>query len=178
MAPVAVATPQTTTVESLKTAVQNVTLEDVDLREYAHFDSTPYIGTEFRSVAKKGEPILTIADVLADDAKLKALGRLVSERGVVFFREAVITPEEQKTLVDALGRHGGKPATSGLHVHPLTLPNQREGDEITIISNQFVFGDKFKRPDGGVLEKPTGKIQWVSTQHKCAVLTTALGHYV
>jgi hypothetical protein len=165
MAPVAVSSPAPT-VESIKAGLAATTLDApqvADLRAYSHFDSTPATGTEFRAEARNGAPALKIRDVLASEAKLRALGRLVSERGVVFFREAEITPEEQKTLVSELGRLGGKPETSGLHVHPLTLPNQRDGDEITVISNQFVFGDKFKRRDNGVLERPTGQIMWVST---------------
>lgn len=80
---------------------------------------------------------------------------------MVFFRDAVITPEEQKTLVDALGRHGGKPDTSKLHIHPLTLAGSEFGDEISVISNQFVFDDKFKRTDFSVLDRVHGKTLWV-----------------
>ncbi|BEJ02979.1 hypothetical protein CcaverHIS641_0101540 [Cutaneotrichosporon cavernicola] len=97
MAPTAVETNPVTTVESLKTQLASTPL--VDLRAYPHFDNTPGIGTEFRSGG------LQIADILSDQAKLAALARLVSERGVVFFREADITPDEQKTLVQALGEH-------------------------------------------------------------------------
>lgn len=164
MSPIAVSAP-TDAIEALKEAVSKVTVSEVsetpDLRSYAHFDATPSIGTEFRTISSDGQPILKIEDVLADQNKLKALGRLVSERGVVFFRDTVITPEQQKTLVDALGRHGGKPASSGLHIHPLTLPNQKEGDEITIISNKFVFGDKFKYNLNSILDRRVGKEHWV-----------------
>jgi hypothetical protein len=84
-----------------------------------------------------------------------------SERGVVFFRDAIITPEEQKDLVDALGRLGGKPESSRLHVHPLTLAGSELGDEISVISNHFVFDDKFKRDDFGILDRVQGKTLWV-----------------
>jgi hypothetical protein len=84
-----------------------------------------------------------------------------SERGVVFFRDAIITPEEQKDLVDALGRVGGKPESSRLHVHPLTLAGSELGDEISVISNHFVFDDKFKRDDFGILDRVQGKTLWV-----------------
>lgn len=84
MAPVATATTTATqTVESLKQAVGNLTLNAststpaLNLREYASFDNTPSIGTEFKSVTKDGKPILDVRAVLGDDAKLKALGRLV-----------------------------------------------------------------------------------------------------
>lgn len=84
-----------------------------------------------------------------------------SERGVVFFRDAIITPDEQKVLVDALGRHGGKPESSRLHVHPLILAGSEHGDEISVISNHFVFDDKFKRDDFGILDRVQGKTLWV-----------------
>lgn len=86
-----------------------------------------------------------------------------SERGVVFFRDAVISTEEQKTLVDALGRHGGKPDSSTLHIHPLSLAGGKYGDEISVISNQFVFDNKFKRNDFTILDRTPGKTLWVST---------------
>jgi hypothetical protein len=164
MAPVAVSNASSQpTAETLKSAVAAVNLGNVDLRTYSSFDSTPSIGTEFLSVSTDGKPVLDIRNVLADEAQLKALGRLVSERGVVFFRDAVISPDEQKTLVDSLGRHGGKPASSTLHIHPCTLPDSDYGDEISLISNKVVFDKAFKRTDTGNLERPFGKIHWVST---------------
>jgi hypothetical protein len=77
-----IATTNTTqTIESLKSNVGHLTLNPqlpaADLRAYAHIDNSPSIGTEFRSYSKNGSPILTIREVLADEAKLKALGRLV-----------------------------------------------------------------------------------------------------
>jgi hypothetical protein len=79
----------------------------------------------------------------------------------VFFRDATLTTEEQKTLVDSLGRHGGKPESSKLHIHPLTLEGSELGDEISVISNQFVFDDKFKRSDFSILDRTAGKTLWV-----------------
>ncbi|KAL1406515.1 hypothetical protein Q8F55_008219 [Vanrija albida] len=167
MAPVAVPTsPVAAPVEALKAAVGalNLGVEATDLSVYGQFDNTPATGTEFRSVPTKADarPNLTIKEVLADDAKLKALGRLVSERGVVFFRDAEITPDEQKVLVDKLGKFGGKPADSTLHIHPLTLPGSVHGDEISIISNEYVFDGKFKRDDKTVIQRVRGAQQWHS----------------
>ena len=65
---------------------------------------------------------------------------------MVFFRDAVISPEEQIILVDKLGRLGGKPQDSTLHIHPLTLEGGKYGDEISVISNEYVFDSKFERP--------------------------------
>ncbi|RSH83396.1 uncharacterized protein EHS24_007080 [Apiotrichum porosum] len=143
MAPIALDTPaepQVHPVEALKAAAA---AREVDLRQFALFDSTPAIGTEFLSVSTDGRPVLTIKEVLQSPAQIAALGRLVSERGVVFFRKAGITPEEQKVLVQSLGTATGKPAESGLHTHPLTLPGSQYGDEITHISNQHILSKEF-----------------------------------
>ncbi|EJT51501.1 taurine dioxygenase [Trichosporon asahii var. asahii CBS 2479] len=173
MAPVAVESQVLpTTIESLKDGISSVTVTEsrssspeapeFDLKAYSSFDNTPSIGTEFREFAKDGKPVLDIRTVLADDTKLAALGRLVSERGVVFFRNAQITPEEQLTLVDKLGKFGGKPDTSRLHVHPCTQEGQEEQEEITIVSNKYVFGRSFKRNDNDILSRRPGAKEWHS----------------
>jgi hypothetical protein len=86
MAPVAISTSTTQTIESIKQAVGGLTLNanptsstipTLDLREYASFDNSPSIGTEFREFSKDGKPVLSIKEVLQDESKLKALGRLV-----------------------------------------------------------------------------------------------------
>jgi hypothetical protein len=41
---------------------------EADLRQFEHIDNSPSIGTEFRSYSKKGKPVLTIREVLADEA--------------------------------------------------------------------------------------------------------------
>lgn len=82
-----------------------------------------------------------------------------SERGVVFFRDAVLSPEEQVILVDKLGKLGGKPSDSTLHIHPLTLEGSAYGDEISVISNEFVFDSKFSRPKR---VRVKGDTLWVS----------------
>jgi alpha-ketoglutarate-dependent taurine dioxygenase len=140
------------------------------LRAYSQFNNTPATGTEFRSVSSDGKPVLTIADVLKDDEKLRALATLVSERAVVFFRGGEITPTEQRTLVDKLGKLSGKPNTSTLHVHPLTSAGQDFGDEISVISNHFDFHKDAKRTGdnilrltpGDVLSRPLQKKLWHS----------------
>jgi hypothetical protein len=164
MSPVAVEQNPTATVEAIKAGIASTTLDAVDLRQYASFDNAPVVGTEFPSVSTDGRPVLDIQDVLASPAKLAALGRLVSERGVVFFRDATITPNEQKVLVQKLGEAGGKPSTSGLHVHPLTLEGTKYGDEITNISNQYVLSPQFKFQDSERYSRrgQWGKNGWVS----------------
>lgn len=79
---------QTQTIESIKQSIGNLhlnatpasapaSLPTVNLRQYSSFDNSPSIGTEFREFSKEGKPVLDIREVLSDDAKLKALGRLV-----------------------------------------------------------------------------------------------------
>lgn len=67
------------TIASLKAGVDKLSVngQSVDLRAYSNFDATPATGTEFRDYSPDGRPTLSIQDVLADDAKIKALGRLV-----------------------------------------------------------------------------------------------------
>jgi hypothetical protein len=80
MAPVATQTLTDTVsapIETLKLKLQATHIESADLRQFSHFDANPAIGTEFRSYSPDGKPVLSIREVLKDDAKLKALGRLV-----------------------------------------------------------------------------------------------------
>jgi hypothetical protein len=84
--PVAVAIPTTQEhqdpISELKANLASTSLSSTsagafDIRSYAHFDSTPSIGTEFRDYAKDGKPVLSIREILGDEVRLKALGRLV-----------------------------------------------------------------------------------------------------
>ena len=64
----------------------------------------------------------------------------MSQRGVVFFRKQDnITNELQKELVQRLGKLSGKPATSGLHIHPVSNASREHGaagdDQISVISS-------------------------------------------
>lgn len=161
MSPVAVANTPTPTVESLKVTAA---APQVDLLAFAHFDSTPAIGTEFEAVCTEGKPVLSIQDVLADPARVAALSRLVSERGVVFFRNGEITPTQQQQLVIGLSRAGGAPADSTLHIHPLTFEGSALGDQITWISNEnrdIYYGDADPQQPR-ILQRVAGKTLWVS----------------
>ena len=60
----------------------------------------------------------------------------VSQRGVVFFRDQDINIEEQKLLGTKLGELTGKPASSKLHIHPVTEESSELGDEISVISSE------------------------------------------
>lgn len=85
MAPIAISSPDQTyaAIDSIKASLSRVSVkpasinEDFDLTSYSHFDSTPAIGTEFRAYSPDGKPVLSIRDILGNEDRLKALGRLV-----------------------------------------------------------------------------------------------------
>ena len=74
----------------------------------------------------------------------------MSQRGVVFFREQELTIEEQKLLGTKLGELSGKPASSKLHVHPITEEASELGDEISVISS-----DRKKQSEGDRRDRST-----------------------
>lgn len=143
MAPIAITQTSDINVHPVEALKAAAAARKADLSQFSNFQNTPVIGTEFTSHSVDGKPVLNIQDVLKSPEQLAALGRLVSERGVVFFRKARISTEEQKALVQALGVAGGKPATSGLHVHPMTQPASEFGDEITHVSNKHILSKEF-----------------------------------
>lgn len=91
------------------------------LDEHESFDLTTVIGREF--------PTVQLTEILKNDAKVRDLAitgtipqfqiivrfvliPLVSQRGVVFFRNQDINIEEQKRLAQKLGELTGKPESS------------------------------------------------------------------
>lgn len=69
---------------------------------------------------------------------------------MVFFRaQDGITDELQKELVQRLGQLAGKPATSGLHIHPVSNAAREHGgkdNEISVISSEQtkkLYKDRF-----------------------------------
>lgn len=106
------------------------------LDNYESFDVTAVIGREF--------PKLQLTDILSDDAKIRDLAILVSQRGVVFFRNQEISIDDQKVLGQKLGELTGKPETSKLHKHALSNSkrgiavdeNGRLDDEVSVISSE------------------------------------------
>ncbi|PMD29623.1 taurine catabolism dioxygenase [Hyaloscypha variabilis F] len=116
------------------------------LDHYESFDVTSVIGREF--------PKLQLTDILSDDAKVRDLAILVSQRGVVFFRNQSIGIEDQKVLGQKFGELTGKPASSKLHKHALS--NSKRGiavdengkldDEVSVISSEQakkLYKDRF-----------------------------------
>ncbi|KAJ9104744.1 hypothetical protein QFC19_003885 [Naganishia cerealis] len=128
---------------------------------YASIDLTPSIGTEFVAYKRDGKPTISVREVLQDEKKLRDLAILVSQRGVVFFRDATVTPEEQKDLVQALGKAGGRPADHSLHIHPLSSDRSEFGKEISVISSEYTFDKKFGREAEPVYSKYNGSREWI-----------------
>ncbi|PPR05013.1 hypothetical protein CVT24_010206 [Panaeolus cyanescens] len=102
------------------------------LSNYAHHDLTRHIGTIFPDKSVQLSQLLSEGN---SDILLRDLATLVSHRGVVFFKDQDLTIEQQKQLVSKLGELTGKPATSGLHRHPLTPDDSPLGTEVTVISS-------------------------------------------
>ncbi|KAF6825046.1 alpha-ketoglutarate-dependent sulfonate [Colletotrichum plurivorum] len=103
------------------------------LDKYEHFDVTPIIGREY--------PTLDLKELLRapnSDELVRDLAITISQRGVVFFRKQDnVDNELQKELVQRLGEQSGKPATSGLHIHPVNnaARGNDKDDEISVISS-------------------------------------------
>lgn len=121
------------------------------LDKYPHTDSTPTIGTEFeRGVqlsellkAPNADELIRDLAILGESKTTVFLIRvsiltssIVSQRGVVFFRDQDINIEDQKILGTKLGELSGKPDTSKLHVHPITEESSELGDEVSVISSE------------------------------------------
>ncbi|KAK7047780.1 hypothetical protein VNI00_006108 [Paramarasmius palmivorus] len=100
------------------------------LSTYDSEDSTTHIGTIF--------PKAQLSELLKkanSDALLKDLAQLVSQRGVVFFRNQDIAIDQQIELGERLGKLSGKPATSTLHKHPISEDTPELGAEVSVISS-------------------------------------------
>jgi alpha-ketoglutarate-dependent taurine dioxygenase len=161
MAPSAVEfseTPQTH--ETVRVGRKPYQLSGV-LDAHKSFDVTPVIGREF--------PDAQLVDWLSapnSDELLRDLAITISQRGVVFFRaQDSLTNELQKTLILRLGELTGRPATSGLHIHPL-LNSERElgGDDPEISTISSIQNKKYYRPptNESLSPKKQSTAQWHS----------------
>lgn len=99
------------------------------LDKFKQADVTPVIGREFTD--------LQIRELLqADNQVIQDLAVTISQRGVVFLRNQEVTPAEMKDLMLKLTALSGCPASSDLHVHPLTEEGSELGDQISVISSE------------------------------------------
>ncbi|KAL2257833.1 hypothetical protein VTK26DRAFT_9112 [Humicola hyalothermophila] len=129
-----------------------------------YFDVTPVIGREYVNV-----DLVELLRAENSDALLRDLAITISQRGVVFFRsQNNLTNDLQKELVDRLGKLSGKPATSGLHIHPVSNASREHGandDEISVISSEQakkLYADRYASPWNGGKHRQSGKHQWHS----------------
>ncbi|KAJ3231211.1 hypothetical protein HDU77_001156 [Chytriomyces hyalinus] len=100
---------------------------------YTHRKVQPNIGTEF----DHGIQIRDILNATNSDELLLDLAVLISERNVVFLRNQDITFDEQKQFIDRLGCAAGRPATSGLHRHPVSESSSEFGQEAYVNSSEL-----------------------------------------
>ncbi|WFD45258.1 hypothetical protein MPSI1_003940 [Malassezia psittaci] len=92
---------------------------------YTYEELTPAIGRVYTD--------LQLAEVLSHtkaDEILRDIAITISRRGVVFFKEQELSPDQQKYITDRLGHLTGKPASSGLHIHPVFNAERTGQDQI------------------------------------------------
>ena len=102
------------------------------LTRFKPVDETAHVGTTFPSDAVQLSQWLVAdnADELIGD-----LARLVSERGVVFFKNQDLTIAQQKQLGLKLGQLTGRPGSSSLHKHPISESTPELGADTSVISS-------------------------------------------
>jgi alpha-ketoglutarate-dependent taurine dioxygenase len=125
---------------STKGAVRSPLRLSGALDSYESFDVTPIIGREFPTAK-----LVEWLEAPNSDELLRDLAITISQRGVVFFRaQDGLTNELQKKLILRLGELTGRPATSGLHIHPI-LNSERElgGDDPEISTISSIQNKKF-----------------------------------
>ncbi|KAJ7074751.1 taurine catabolism dioxygenase [Mycena amicta] len=104
------------------------------LSAYDSYDVTAHIGTRFPD--KSTTQLSRLLAAPNSDELIKDLATLVSHRGVVFFSEQDITLDQQKELGRRLGRLAGNPASSGLHVHPISEDTPEIASDVSVISSE------------------------------------------
>ncbi|KAJ7458749.1 taurine catabolism dioxygenase [Mycena galericulata] len=96
----------------------------------AQRDETPAIGTRFTD-----PQTAQLSQWLGSDTLIKELAVLIAHRGVVFFPDQDISIEQQKSLAYRLGALSGRPASSGLHKHPISEETPELGKDVSVISS-------------------------------------------
>ncbi|KAJ3024487.1 UNVERIFIED_CONTAM: hypothetical protein HDU68_008115 [Siphonaria sp. JEL0065] len=102
---------------------------------YKSFKVQPHIGSEF----EKGIQLRELLNAPNSSELFHDLAVYVAERNVIFFRDQDLTFEEMKEVADRLGKAGGKPATSGLHSHPISVDTDEFGEKNFPISSKLVI---------------------------------------
>lgn len=108
------------------------TPQATSLASFNPVEDTTHIGTTFPSADVQLSQWLKAENA---DELVRDLARLVSHRGVVFFKNQDITIEQQKELGLRLGGLTGRPAESSLHVHPISESTPELGADTSVISS-------------------------------------------
>ncbi|KAL2065981.1 hypothetical protein VTL71DRAFT_2052 [Oculimacula yallundae] len=125
--PSAYSSPAEKTTRLLRTPLKYSGLFDQD----ESIDLTATIGREY--------PTLQLSDFVNDDAKIRDLAILCSERGVVFFRNQDISTEQLKDLTNKLGQLTGRPEESKLHKHALSSKLNKKNHDANGENDEEVF---------------------------------------
>ncbi|EOO03811.1 putative alpha-ketoglutarate-dependent taurine dioxygenase protein [Phaeoacremonium minimum UCRPA7] len=131
------------------------------LDSYESFDVTPSIGREFPKAN-----LVEWLNAPNSDELIRDLAITISQRGVVFFRaQDELDNELQKKLILRLGELTGRPATSGLHIHPI-LNSERDlggsDPEISTISSVQHKQIYKRQTDDQLSVKKSNSAQWHS----------------
>lgn len=102
------------------------------LEPHDFVDETLHVGTSFPSDTVQLSHWLTASNA---DELIRDVARLVSYRGVVFFKNQDLTIQQQKDLALRLGGLTGRPAESTLHKHPISQDSPELGADTSIISS-------------------------------------------
>lgn len=134
------------------------------LDEYNYHDLTPCIGRDFRTAN-----LVDMMNAPNADELLTELAYTISSRGMVCFRKQDnLTNDMQKKLILRIGELSGRPATSGLHIHPVLnsegeVGEQRDPDQqISTISSKLFTKVYGRSPDGALCQKKQSADQWHS----------------
>ncbi|KAK3389472.1 hypothetical protein B0H63DRAFT_537434 [Podospora didyma] len=131
------------------------------LDAYEAFDTTPVIGREFPKAN-----LVEWLEAPSSDELIRDLAITISQRGVVFFRaQDNLTNDLQKKLILKLGELTGRPATSGLHIHPVLNSDRELGGsdpEISTISSKQTKAFYPSTLPGAISSKRQTSGQWHS----------------
>lgn len=125
-------------------------LGDASLRPTEYDGQRPYMTASDKADAYKPKLVTTaigddfgdsidlttlLDDTPASNEMLRDLSVRVSKRGVCFFHNQSLNYEQQKELVVRMAHLTGSPASSGLHVHPVS---QSDGGKKFEVSNKVI----------------------------------------
>ncbi|KAK4046496.1 hypothetical protein OIV83_006022 [Microbotryomycetes sp. JL201] len=108
-----------------------------DKSKYDFVELTPVIGRRYDNVK-----VTDLLNASNSDELLRELAIVVAERGVVIFKNQELTLEQQTEFGDRLGRLSGRPAESGLHIHPTERSSELPDNISTIDSARLAHRAK------------------------------------